>query len=828
MTKDQTSQSPISSRKATITALLLYVLVALVMTWPLLTNLTSEFAGGRGDQLVHRWTFWWVKEALLTSQNPFYTTMLYYPEGTSLLSHNIAWLNIAFWLPVQTAVGAITAYNLMFLTIYTLNGFAMFLLAREMIQEAWPAFLAGLIVATWPYLLSHYDHPNMILLFPLPLALLYLGRLLRGQRWRDVGFTAVFIALLGVGRWQLLLMSLPLLVGSGLFFFWRTPAAPSKAMMGKLLAAGGLTILLMLPLALPLIQSQLQEEPTGVAIYEPDNGRTDLLAYVLSPNLYQRWSGEPYSNIAASVDYIPFIGFLTLVLVLIGLSKRWSQGWFWLLMAGLYIVLALGSALAINQQLYLDGFMPYRLLEGTLVGDFIRRPHRFNIMLAVPVGMMAGLGTAVLLNWKPLQQSHWRQATAVVLISLLTIASTKTTIPFTSTPHMMPAWYDTLPTEETFGLLELPSYDRTFDKYYMAYQTQHGKPIAAGHISRLPAAARQNLAENTPWFLYAIEHDNFPDFSVTAVGQALHQLQQQNIRYLILHKPFLSGSLPDLWQDWLTIHPIYEDDELIVYRTNIVAGEDFEFTQPLTEEIGLIQSSFAPEAANQAGVIKVDARFASTAVPADDYQLCLTLHANETNTTSHCQPISANYPTSQWPANEIIRGSYLVPVSEEVPSGDFQLELGLLNSNGQLTGQTAVLGPITIHPFSPENETHLVWQNDMELLGYNQRQTDDNLLLEPFWRSPQSLDNSYKLFIHIVQPDTNEIVVQSDIIPRNWQYPTDIWEPNEVIRDEIIIPLADLPNGDYDIWFGWYDSITNEPLRSVDGTERHLLGQFTK
>lgn len=821
--------------KSTPAALLFYLLISLAITWPLVPRLTTEFAGGRGDQLVHRWTFWWVKEALLAGQNPFYTTMLYYPEGASLLSHNIAWLNFAFWLPLQAVVGEITAYNLMFLAIYTLNGFTLFLFARETIGHEMAAFVAGVIFCTWPYTISHYDHPNMILIFPLPLVLLYLGRLLRRQQRRDVVLTAVFLAMLGIGRWQLLLMSLPLIIGFVIWILVTSPGARTKAGLGRLAGAGLLALLLMLPLVLPLIQSQLQKEPAGVAIYEPDYGRTDLLAYVVSPQTYSRLFAQPYEQIAASVDYIPYVGLLTVVLALIGLIGRWRQSRFWLLMALVLLLLALGPGVAINRRLYLEGLTPYAIfLQDSLIGDFIRRPHRFNIILALPVSLLAGWGTAVILQWRLLAGHKSRTITAAGLLTLLLVAQTRATVVYATTPPALPAWYESLAAQpETFGLLELPSYDRTFDKNYMAYQTQHGKPIAAGHISRLPAAVRTTLAENRPWFLYAIENDNFPDFHVTAVGSTLAQLHEDNIRYVVLHKQLLAGSLPDVWRDWLTVNPIYEDEEVIVYRTKLTAGEDFQIAQFLADGLGLIQTSYAAQEANQGGLIKVDVRWASTAVPAADYQVCLALQPETEPVTfpedpAVCQAVSDGYATSEWPANEVIRASYQLPVARSQAAGSYHLVLGLRDDSSGESGQTAVLGPVTIHPLPPETPAVYRWQNRLELEGYSLLQTEERITLSTYWQSPQPITNSLTLFVHIVLPESGEIVAQSDAIPRNWTYPTNIWEPGEIVRDEVQLPIEGLPDGSYEIWLGWYDSVTGEPVFGEDGLPRELLDQFHK
>ncbi|MCA9981877.1 MAG: hypothetical protein KDD89_13625, partial [Anaerolineales bacterium] len=201
-------------------AFALYALLTLLMTWPGITRLSTELIGGRDDLLIHQWTYWWVKEALLTGQNPFYTTLLYWPQGASLTSHNIAWFNIALWLPLQALLGHIAAYNLVVLLAFTLNGWTMYLFARAELGHKLAAFTAGVVFAYWPYTMSHYDHANMYVVFGVPLIMLGVRRLTEAERPRvnTAVFTALAIALTGIIRWQLLIMSLPVV---GLYIAYR-------------------------------------------------------------------------------------------------------------------------------------------------------------------------------------------------------------------------------------------------------------------------------------------------------------------------------------------------------------------------------------------------------------------------------------------------------------------------------------------------------------------------------------------------------------------------------------------------------------------------------
>ena len=153
--------------------LLAFAGLTILMTWPVAARLFTYLAGGRDDLWVHQWTFWWIRQALREGLNPFFTPYLYFPEGVSLTSHNIAWFNIALWLPLQAVFGRITAYNLVFLIVITLNGFCMFLFAYTVTKSRLGAFVAGLVFGFWPYTLSHYDHANMMVVFWVPLALLF-------------------------------------------------------------------------------------------------------------------------------------------------------------------------------------------------------------------------------------------------------------------------------------------------------------------------------------------------------------------------------------------------------------------------------------------------------------------------------------------------------------------------------------------------------------------------------------------------------------------------------------------------------------------------------
>ncbi len=258
----------------------------------------------------------------------------------------------------------------------------------------------------------------------------------------------------------------------------------------------------------------------------------------------------------------------------------------------------------------------------------------------------------------------------------------------------------------------------------------------------------------------------------------------------------------------MSLKPIYEDEILLVYTTDPQAGREFTVDRLMADGIGLIRMTYNPQEANQAGTLAVDVRWGSVAAPAKAYQACFSLRdAQEVSRPLLCTEPAPGWPTSQWQANEMVRGSYSLPIAADLEPGDYELELSLVEDGQQVAvGETAVLGSVHIHPFQPENSSDVCWDDQICLLGYDLQQRGETLELTNFWQAPHELDTSYKLFVHLVDAASGEVVVQSDSIPRNWTYATDIWEPGEVVRDAVSLPLEEAPPGQYEIWLGWYDA----------------------
>ncbi len=116
---EEGESAPASSEEAYISlrthllALLGYVVLTVLLTWPVAAKLFTEIPGG-GDAWHNVWNLWWVKQAVVSGQFNFYhTDLLYFPEGVNLYFHTLALTAGIMSLPLQlVGFNLLASYNL--------------------------------------------------------------------------------------------------------------------------------------------------------------------------------------------------------------------------------------------------------------------------------------------------------------------------------------------------------------------------------------------------------------------------------------------------------------------------------------------------------------------------------------------------------------------------------------------------------------------------------------------------------------------------------------------------------------------------------------------
>jgi 4-amino-4-deoxy-L-arabinose transferase-like glycosyltransferase len=210
------------------------------------------------------------------------------------------------------------------------------------------------------------------------------------------------------------------------------------------------------------------------------------------------------------------------------------------------------------------------------------------------------------------------------------------------------------------------------------------------------------------------------------------------------------------------------------------------------------------------------------------------------------RPVHGTYPTTNWTAGEVIKDRYGLTIDQDVPAGDYELELMLLNrdtqqpliaSSGLLTislGNLRVEAwerQFTIPAIQHPLEVNL--GNKVELLGYDldriSAKPGESLHLTLYWRALTAMDASYTVFTHLLD-GASRIWGQKDNVPKAGTYPTTLWVEGEIVADQYeIVVKPDAPPGQYVIEVGMYLPQSGQRLPVLDELgqvqgDRILLG----
>jgi hypothetical protein len=370
--------------------------VTIVMTRPLLGNLSTHVPQDAADPLVESWEVAWSGHALLHQPLHLFRANTFWPEGPSLAFSD----SLLGYLPASLighgTTAAVVRYNLLFLFAYTLAFAAAALLARELGAQPAAAAVAGAAFAWAPWRLTHNGHLNILSTGGVPLCLFLL---LSGYRRRRFGQV---VAGWLVAAWQVSLgfalgiyfcyLLATLAVVAAVVWLWKEQRpALDRRMVRATLVGGGLFTFLVLLLVIPY-QVVLHRYPDAlrseslVAFYSPPprgflavaaegrfwGPRTEFIRKTLP------WSGEQSL----------FPGVTAMVMAALGLGWRRRSA---RLRVGLAVAAGVAAAVSLGYRLQ-DGRF-YRLLYELLPGwSGLRTPGRLALVWSLALALLAAFG----------------------------------------------------------------------------------------------------------------------------------------------------------------------------------------------------------------------------------------------------------------------------------------------------------------------------------------------------------------------------------------------------------------------------------------------------
>lgn len=522
-------------RKTHLAALLLFALLAIVQTYPLITVLHTHFIGDSfSDAYEYAHHIWWLKYALQNGQPLFYQPLLAYPDGLSAawvwgnpLQSFPAWL-LAFVMPLPAA------YNLSLLSVLTLNGWTMYLLAHKLTGSTPAALIGGAVFALLPVVQGHLtaSHVGLVTLWAVPLyvrALIQLHEQPTRAAWAW-GVLWFVCSLLGNN----LLLVYVLFPITATLTLWHIVARRWGALVRTVSVAGvggALALVFVAPVALEQLQSTLP--PSGGDV----RYSADLLA-VVAPSFYNPlFSNLTYSrSVLGGTNNIEGSAYLGVIAGGLALWALWrvAAARMWGGMALGAWILSLGALLKVGGQpltVSLSGYpthivLPWALLMNLPVLNISRTPARFNFAVGLAVAILAAYGAAHLWRVVPPRRRVWAWAAVPLVIAGVAFESQvwwENGLPAARTTIDLQADAITALRDDATvrAVFDMPHAHLLTAKDGMYLQTRHHKPLIAGHITRqtpVPYAKRELLQRTlNPTLLHAsgadvvILHRNWQD-----------------------------------------------------------------------------------------------------------------------------------------------------------------------------------------------------------------------------------------------------------------------------------------------------------------------------
>jgi hypothetical protein len=575
-----------------VAPLLGYLSLTLALTYPLITQFGSAIPGDGFDGWQNYWNLWWIKRALVDSAtSPFFTGLLYYPTGVSLLFHTLNPFNGLFTLPVQLTAGLIPAYNVAVLFCFSAGGFGAYLLALHSLgpgrYSRQAAFVAGLVFTFAPVHIAHLlGHLQVLSLEWIPFYTLYLLRIIKRRRARDARLAAFFLVLVALCDWYFVLycaiLTAVVLIYTGAATL---VAGPAERLMARLRTGWGtvaaiaavwlMFALIVSPVLVPMVREARQSR---YMVPDPTQSRllsADLLAFITPLEFHPVWgawaraAGKLFS--ASPSEHQVFVGFSALALaglgVWAGLKRRGKTGVIalWLLVLLSFFVLSLGPVLHIaGSSQFLPGGrelpLPYGWLSNHIpFMDITRSVSRFDIMVMLVIAVLAAWGVRLLLGLGRAGRAAGLLVSALLLFEFFPA-------PYPLSQPDTPAWYRTLLTDKRPGaLLNLPmNWDRPG---YLLYQTVHEKPLTVAYISREDP---RTLTERAP-VLQQLRHLG-PDIIEFDLRQGRQVLNDLGIRWVVLDRYKMPSGRERSYTEETAAQvfagqtPVYQDERLTVFE----------------------------------------------------------------------------------------------------------------------------------------------------------------------------------------------------------------------------------------------------------------------
>ena len=778
-----------------------YLLLACVITWPVIIKLSAGFMGGStSDAYEMARHIWWFKHAWQNSLDPFWQSNLGYPagiNGVSLYANSLqffpAWL-FAFVMPLASA------YNLTILLTMALNGWSLWFLLRYLLRVAGradvrpynrasylAALLAGVVFMAYPTFQGHlFDgHAGLMVMWPVPLYVYALLRLIAAKPGREALTwlaLSVFLCWLSPSghMLQAIYVLLPLV---GLFWLaqvWRRDWRAAWRVFASGALGGVLLLLFLIPVLLDTFNSEAYTGTQGYVRYS-----ADLLALASPSFMHPLFGNLTYTGRVLGVNLgegSAYLGVVAAILCVLAVLKFRAARW-WLLLAFVAWLLALGPLLKIFDQPLQLGIedtqtyitLPFALLVDIPGFNLARTPGRFTFTLALAVAVMAGYGAAWLFT--KFKRDIYRYGIFSAL-AVLILFEYQFFWPLPTQPADIPAaFYALRARDDLRAVFNLPHEHLLAAKDALFLQTAHEKPLIAGQVTRQTPV--------NPAKLDILQHTLDPAL-LRAAGADVVIFHQQRAREIGQYDTLRARSGGQLGE------PFYSDGRYALYE---VPRSDDDAQPVLIAEPASVNDAYSAAWYARAGWY--DLQIAARADKRD-----VNLLLDDARWQRMTLDGAVNVQKSVWIAAD---GYHTLRLALDPPCP--------INFDATLQCRALQVNSIDARYTGAGQAANADFARGVTLQAYQVSRPADaqQMIVRSSWRFVQGSDAQTIRFVHVVD-SAGELVAQVDEAI-GAQAAGAIWSE----RDRF--DLVGLPPDTYTVYVGWYTypELVNLPIVDAGG-----------
>jgi hypothetical protein len=584
-----------------VSALVFFVVLTLVVTWPLLLHLRDRLPGWYiADNYEYLWKMWWFKHAIVDLQrSPLIVPTILFPDGFSLAYAEITPLHTLIGLPFTLMLGEIQTYNLFALASFVIAGWAVYLLVFRWTDNSWAGVFAGMLFILNPYHVVRYGGILPLMTIEgLPLFLLGVEGWVSSRRfvWIALAVFGYFLA-----SWASIYYAFGLLILGPLFIIVRLATSHLPVFNRRTIAEMAIFLLLVVastvPLALPYISLRSSSNLT-IPLQDTDYWSASPTDYIVPPGLHPLWGswvmknalGVPSDYPQIAFEFVLAGGYVALLFAAYGaIRSQAPEKRALITMTSAAFILSLGTTLhfarhplvlpappaivnAFNNIMesigtWLPAHESYTLLAAngltiplpalflrwiipTLTG--MRAWNRFAAFTSLGLSLLAGIGFALWIKEevKP-NNSHIKTGLATLaVLSLALFELWPRPIPLQRIgPRPVDLWLAAQP--EQGSLMELPL-TSALSAPQMLYTRYHGKPISFAYGTFLPY-----------WY-----RKQYPELEHCPESDCLVRLRSWGVSFILLNMTDTSGgpSLESQLDHSPSLERVTTIGDYVVYR----------------------------------------------------------------------------------------------------------------------------------------------------------------------------------------------------------------------------------------------------------------------